>query len=53
MKDKLLQIEKDAYRFFRDFTSFNQLNHTYGLTLDHTEKRYLYDCRSRLFFFPV
>ena len=38
MKDKLLQIEKDAYRFFRDFTSFNQLNHTYGLTLDHTEK---------------
>ena len=38
MKDKLLQIEKDAYQFFNDFTSFNKLNHTYGLTLDHTEK---------------
>ena len=38
MKDKLLQIEKDAYRFFNDFTSLNTTNNTYGLTLDHTEK---------------
>ena len=37
MDEKLLQIEKDAYNYFMDFTSFNETNKTYGLTKDHSQ----------------
>lgn len=37
MDEKLLEIEKNAYNYFLDFTSFDESNQTYGLTKDHSQ----------------